>query len=221
MSAGTGSTIDDLSGLGNHGTTACAWSTQGRHKFGITLDGSCSITISDHSSLHFSTGFTIEAWVFPTSSTSYQAIVTKNYDWYLYSSIGGWCGSGNAVLGGFEDTSSRNACHPVAIPLNQWTHLAVTYDGATIKLYKDTTVVSSTSYTGTIASNTGTLQIGNNQFNEGFIGVVDDVYIYNYDVGAAQILTDSLTGASVTSTVQTGASSSLQIGAGSSIQLGQ
>lgn len=221
MSEGSGSTLADISGAGNDGTHNCTWSSQGKHTFGIQFDGSCSITVPDDVTLLLPTGFSLEGWVFPTTSGGGRSLITKNYDYYLYSSINGWCGGGNAVLGGFVDVSNRVACDAAAIPNSQWTHLAVTYDGATIKLYKNGTLINSTAYIGTVATNTGSLQIGNNQFSEGFVGVLDDIFVYNYAIDAAQILTDMEDAAPPSVTTKIGSGTSIKVGAGSSMKIGQ
>ena len=82
--------------------------------------------------------------------------------------------------------------------------------------------MNSASYTGTVSVDTGTLQIGNNQFSEGFVGTIDDVYVYNYAVDASQIQTDMAEGApSAPVGLKIGSGTSVKIGASTSVKLGE
>jgi hypothetical protein len=78
------------------------------------------------------------------------------------------------------------------LPLNTWTHLAVTYDGSVIRLYKNGVQVSTLNYIGSILTSTGSLSIGGNSVwtNETFNGRIDEVRIYNGALAAAEIQKD-------------------------------
>src|SRR5688572_20099110 len=68
--AGTGTTLTDLSGSGNHGTIAGAtWTAAGRFGGALSFDGTDDlVTIPDANSLDLTTGFTLEAWVKPAAA---------------------------------------------------------------------------------------------------------------------------------------------------------
>ena len=66
------------------------------------------------------------------------------------------------------------------MPLDTWAHVAATYDGATLRLYVDGTLVASVAATGAIATSTGALRIGGNTlWGEYFQGLIDEVRVYN------------------------------------------
>ena len=72
-----------------------------------------------------------------------------------------------------------------------WTHLAVTYDGANLRLYVNGVQTASRALTGSIVTTTGLLKIGGNAVSgEWFNGLIDEVRIYNRALTAAQIQTD-------------------------------
>src|SRR5439155_230474 len=73
---------------------------------------------------------------------------------------------------------------------NTWTHLAVTYDGATLRLFVNGTQVNTTPATGSLQTVTTPLRIGNNTYGESFQGRIDDVRIYNRAQTAAEIQSD-------------------------------
>ena len=83
---------------------------------------------------------------------------------------------------------------PDVIPVNAWTHLASTYDGANIRLFVNGTQVAGVAATGSIAVNTLPVWIGaNNPNGEYFNGVIDEVRIYNRALSVTEIQTDMTT----------------------------
>ena len=64
---GSGSTVYDSSGNGNNGTISNAtWSTAGKYGDALSFNGSNAlVSVNDSTSLHLTTGMTLEAWVDP------------------------------------------------------------------------------------------------------------------------------------------------------------
>ena len=92
-------------------------------------------------------------------------------------------------------TTDRGVRGPTAIPLNTWTHLATTYDGANLRYYVNGVLVGTTAGTGTINAANGALRIGGNNSaplgqGEWFKGLIDEVRIYNRALTAAEITGD-------------------------------
>ena len=86
-------------------------------------------------------------------------------------------------------TARRTAASNLA--LNTWTHLAATFDGATLRLFVNGTQVSSISHAGTIATSPNPLGIGGDSlYGQYFSGRIDEVRIYNTALTAAQVQTD-------------------------------
>ena len=78
---GTGTTLLDQTGKGHTGTAAGAtWTAQGKFGSALTFDGVNDwVTVNDANDLDFTTGMTLEAWVFPTASGggSWRNVVIK------------------------------------------------------------------------------------------------------------------------------------------------
>jgi PKD repeat protein len=76
------------------------------------------------------------------------------------------------------------------IPLNQWVHVAATYDGNTARLYINGQPDRIyTEVSGPIQQNDKPVYIGGSQFyNRYFDGVIDEVHIYNNALSAEEIL---------------------------------
>ena len=77
------------------------------------------------------------------------------------------------------------------MPLNAWTHLATTFDGAVVRLYVNGALAASTSVSGSMAASTGVLRIGGNSiWGEWFAGLIDEVRVYNRALSAGEIQQD-------------------------------
>jgi hypothetical protein len=82
----------------------------------------------------------------------------------------------------------QNALGTTALAANTWAHLAVTYDGATLRLYVNGALAGSKAASGAITATTGALRIGgNNIWSEWFQGLIR---IYNRALSQAEIQTD-------------------------------
>jgi hypothetical protein len=78
--------------------------------------------------------------------------------------------------------------------LNTWTHLAVTYDGFSLKLYINGTLAATRTVRGPIAASTDALHIGGTSaLSAWFSGLIDEVRIYNRALAPAAIVADMTT----------------------------
>jgi hypothetical protein len=91
---------------------------------------------------------------------------------------------------GRSTTRHRYLSGPAALPLNTWTHVAATYDGATLRLYINGAQVSSQPHSGAIVTSTGALRIGGDSAGEYFQGLLDEIRIYNRALSPSEILGD-------------------------------
>jgi glucose/arabinose dehydrogenase/PKD repeat protein len=191
---GAGSSVGDASGGGNVGSIGSAtWSSAGKYGGALSFNGAgARVTVPDAPSLRLSTGMTLEAWVFPTTVSSVwrDVIYKANDDYYLEATSS----SGRPVAGGVFGGTYGEAYGAANLTANTWTHLAATYDGATLRFFVNGTLVSSVPRTGPIASSGGVLNIGGDApFGQYFAGRIDDVRIYNRALTQPQIQTDMTT----------------------------
>jgi hypothetical protein len=186
---GTGTTAADSSGNGNTGTLVNGpqW-VSGISGKALYFDGvAANVAVLDSPSLNPSSAFTLSTWVNPaTTFTDFRSILVKNYAYYLYSSVGGYCSDGSP-LGGFSDTANETVCQSAPLPINIWTHLALTYDGSALTFYRNGIAVGAAIASGTLPSTTGALQIAASQFGEHFNGLIDEVRVYSRALSPTEI----------------------------------
>jgi hypothetical protein len=195
---GTGTTTVDGSGSGNNGTLsgAVTWTTAGHNGGALSFDGIDDlVTVADANSLDLTTGMTLEAWVYPTALSGWRTVVIKEVSgdlgYLLYANDSNPRPAGYVRVGG----SSRSAAGSSGLPLNTWTHLATTYDGATLRLYVNGTQVGSAGVSGAIQTSTLPLRIGGNSiWGEYFSGKIDEVRVYNRALSATEVSADMNSG---------------------------
>ncbi|HWM10798.1 MAG TPA: LamG-like jellyroll fold domain-containing protein, partial [Solirubrobacteraceae bacterium] len=187
--------VADASGLGNNGTaTATGWAPMGRFGGALSFNGSSSwVTVPDSASLDLTTGMTLEAWVNPTTlGGGWRTTIFKHSPNGMVYSLYGHNGSrptGQVNIGG-----EQNAVGSSALPINTWTHLAVTYDGSTLRLYVNGSQVASRAQTGAIPVSSGVLRIGGNSiWTEYYAGLIDEVRVYGRALTAGEIQSDMTT----------------------------
>ena len=193
---GSGTTVRDDSGNANTGTiSGAAWSTAGKNGQALSFDGVNDwVTVADSAALDLTSGMTLEAWVRPTAlGSSWRTALIKeqpgNLAYALYAHNGASGPSGHVFVGG-----DRFGVAPTALPTKTWTHLATTYDGATIRVYANGAQVARRAQTGAIATSNSPLRLGGNTvWPEWFKGSLDDVRVYNRALSAAEIMTDMAT----------------------------
>jgi hypothetical protein len=190
---GSGTTVIDDSGNGNNGTISKAkWSTAGKFGGALSFNGtSAQVTIPDSASLRLTTGMTLESWVYPTAVTSawrtaiYKGVSSSD-DYYLQPTSD----TTVPVDGVVTNASTAVEKGTSALPVNTWTFLAATYDGASVRLYVNGNQVKSMPETGNILTSSGALLIGDDVWGHYFKGLIDNVRIYNVALSQSAIQTD-------------------------------
>ena len=134
---------------------------------------------------------TMEAWIYPTASQSgWRTIMQREVDAYFLNAsndTGALRPSGGGTFNGTVAWVTGTTANPV----NTWTHVALTYDGATMRLYVNGVQAASQAQTGAIETNSNPLRIGGNvPYGEYFQGRIDEVRVYNRALSQAEIQTD-------------------------------
>lgn len=199
---GSGTTVADQSG-NNLNATFVNSPTWGASTATFTGAGNAVnlgpgyLTVADNAVFNnLANQITIEAWIYQTDNTNNTIVDRANYN-FLFS-IGP---NGQSGLGFFNNNTWNYSSGTV--PVNQWVHVAVTFNSATseVKFYMNGTLLSTHTRSGALFSNAGPLNIGRQEPNSCqcniFNGRVDELRIWRGVRTAAQLL------ASASSTIST------------------
>ena len=155
----------------------------------VSLDGGSGyLAIPDNGSMDVTTKFSIEAWVKHNGKT-YSSIIDKGNYQYLFqiqgSSLAFYSVTGTASS--FKYSSSGT------IPVNTWTHVALTFDAVAneLKFYKNGELMNTETGIAAIVPDNGMVNIGRQgptpcQCNT-FGGKLDEVRFWNRTLSAAEI----------------------------------
>ena len=141
-----------------------------------------------NSSLKVSTSLTLEAWIKPQAKGNNGLIVSREGE-YLLS-----VGSDNQIYYAVANTNPRWAWIGTGytVSVNQWTHIAFTYNNGEIKLYGNGKLAyyyQGSGAIGDVVTNQNEFRIGNRQSNnsEYFKGEIDEVRVWNTTRTQAEI----------------------------------
>jgi len=200
----SGTTVADASGQGNKGTISnAARITTGKYGKALNFNGSNAwVTVNNSASLDLTSGMTLEAWVYPQSTSGWKTVIMKETSgdsvYFLESS-----NSARLPNSAFSNGSEQAVSGPKMLPLNQWSHLVATYDGQYQRLYVNGIEVAKQTQNGLIQQSSGVLRIGGNSvWGEYFQGYIDEVRIYNRALTSTEVLNDKATAISVSNPPQ-------------------
>ena len=158
------------------------------HPF-LSFDGiDDMVQIADHSSLQMTNTMTMEAWVKPTANNTYQIVVNKEGEYQFAVKDG-------TLQWGFSNTDPNWSWHDTghAVTVDEWMHVAITYDNGTIKTYANGSLIETYVGSGSINDVHPTLNdflIGgrlNSPSTKYFEGQIADVRIWNTVRSQAEI----------------------------------
>jgi hypothetical protein len=120
-------------------------------------------------------------------------VIYKGDDNYYLEATSDRTGSppaGGGIFGG----ATTSVFGSSGLPVNTWSYLAATYDGSTVRLYVNGTLVATQAATGSISVSTNQLQIGGDSiYGQYFRGMIDEIRIYNAPRSAVEIQADMTT----------------------------
>jgi hypothetical protein len=221
----SGTVAHDSSGNGNDGTlqNGPIW-VDGKYGRALSFGGSSTyVQVPDSSSLDVTAQVTVEAWVnlsaYVDSRTGVSHLVSRSDSsggpLYVLATFAN--GKVNYDTGPFTGYHSSVA----TLPLNSWTHLAMTYNGASVYLYINGVLDSSYAQSGSIRTTSNWLAIGckpypyNGSAAYAYTnGTIDDVMIYNRALTQEEIVNDMRHGSSIVLVPSTGFASTTVVGSG-------
>jgi hypothetical protein len=156
----------------------------------VSFDGNDDYLTVDMGGLSLADGFTLASWIYPTniSTDGYVSIMGYHDSSLATRSPGLWIYNGTRLNGGFGDGTNWNSMNTDddVLTLNAWNHVAMTFDGTTLALYVNGSVVKSvTWFDGRTPLDLETFNIG--KVDSHFTGSIDDVRIYQTALSSTTI----------------------------------
>ncbi len=182
----------DSSGSSNNGSLVNgATFAAGKVGQAYSFNGSNYVQVPDSSSLDVTTEFTMDAWIYPT------ALHNGVPQGGVISKIGGG-GGNNGYQMGITSNNTEVYCQfnaagepwpqnqlitpiPFGIPMNQWSHIACTYDNAILKIYYNG-IFAASGFIGpkTVVNSSSGLRVSSDDNNNVyFTGRIDESEVYN------------------------------------------
>ncbi len=188
---GAGSTVRDLSGKGNDGAiNGASWVKDGKIGSALSFESGDYVEVPHSASLSITDAITIMAWTYmATGSSGEMAIVSK----------GTWAANdlpyeltetpGGVIYWQFYNDAGRDTCSPNSPPVDEWHHIAGTYDGQIFKAYIDGEFGEEWQYAGTMPENTASVTIGKRSKAADcyFTGMIDEVIIFSRALSVEEV----------------------------------
>ncbi len=155
----------------------------------LSFDGNDYVSVADAGSLRLTEKFTLTAWVKETGTNSYAKILSRRNGNYFYF-LGVDNGKPYAGIG--DGNSYTVSDKSFSVPLNEWHHLAVTFNTNQDKmlLYYDGQLKEVITVTKNLSAMEGVaLTIGADKQGTGhfFTGVIDEAAIFNRALDETEI----------------------------------
>ncbi|WP_164891016.1 LamG-like jellyroll fold domain-containing protein [Botryobacter ruber] len=195
MDEGSGETLLDNSGAGNHATLQktkdVSW-TAGVDGLALYLPGATDrfATVPSNATLNISDAITIAAWIRPVDVSTRTILSKTGADGYDF----GVNNDGKLEFRINDDTSdgAYRIESGTSYPSNgsTWMHVAATFDGSTSKIYINGVEDATVTYAApvSILGNTSPLYIGSQLTSRKWRGDLDDVRLYNGALNASEVM---------------------------------
>ena len=154
----------------------------------LNFDGTDDrITIEDNAAFDFSSGFTAEAWINPDvlGTQTYLSQYANGQEAFAFILL---------ASGKIEFTITKNGSTDLyfesltPITAGSWSHVALTFDGTTVRAYINGVASGTNAVSGTLFNSTAPIEIGARNNAHFFNGNIDEVRIWTRVLSAAEVL---------------------------------
>jgi PKD repeat protein len=160
--------------------------------YALNFDGEDDFLEFVSSDFDLQSTVTISAWINPSTIANYPRIAGKTHSldddpWVIY---GLSINTNHKVL---LELASPNGTRGYArsisrIPTNEWTHVAGTYDGTSVKIYINGQLEDVRSFSEPLAINSEPFSIARSSYGANYYnGKIDDIRVYNRALNSTEI----------------------------------
>jgi hypothetical protein len=182
--------LDPVRGY-NGAITGATRTADGRYGRALSFDGVNDwVTVPDKPEVDLVTGGTVEAWVKPAVLGDWRSVIMKEIPgalpWALYASS-----PTSVPAAHVQTTPPSDLFGPAPFGLSTWTHLAMTWDQSTLRLYVDGAEIANQPAVGQLPGGVGDVRIGGNSVSgQFFSGLIDEVRVFDHARTRAEIVSD-------------------------------
>jgi len=155
---------------------------------GLLFDGTNdSLSANDSEYLEPGQALTLEAWIKPFSGPNYYTVIATKGLNYEMTAIGD-----GGIRVGITNTAGTRVVFdtPKVINMSEWNHVALTYDGAMIRVYANGVKVGEKAQTGLVRNDSSPFLIGNLSEKYPFFGLMDKIKLYKRVLSAVEVATE-------------------------------
>lgn len=185
-------TWTDLSPNQNTGTLTNGPTFSSTNGGAIVFDGTNDYVDCGTNLSFTTTGFSICAWVYPTSATSYRTVFNKGNGTTAagsqYELLSSFNGSNKFQFDVFIGGARTDTASPSTYALNKWYYVCGTRSGSLNTLYENGVSTNTVTIAGTLNTTANTTKIGIAGSTLPFSGNIAIAQIYNRALSASEIL---------------------------------
>lgn len=126
---------------------------------------------------------TWEAWVYlisHPSGTAHYTILSEEHPTNVQFTLTVDGSKNNRLFAGIYDGAWHQAIDNQPFPLRQWVHVAGSYDGSTIRTYRDGRLCGQAARAGSLPTGGGNYRIGKRwDYDHGWNGLIDEVSVFD------------------------------------------
>jgi len=183
MDENSGDTAMDSSGHGHDGALNGPTWASGKFGSGLEFDGASWVDIPDQPALGVGAQLTLMAWFFATDINDWRQIIAKNNEYLLRIDPPGEGNSMSTFIfagGAWEPRASAGVPNT-----DEWVHFAATYDQSPVgdadhvKVFVNGAMTGQSTHPGDVAPAGGSVEIGRWGSGSFFVGIIDEVAIFN------------------------------------------
>ena len=175
----SGATVTDSKGNNNGTISGAQWTSNGAEGATLSFNGTGDfVRITNADNLNVTDEITLMAWA--KTRENKTAKIAEKGDWDGHGILQDhWNGWGGQIRTAANKSYSLKWSNGIPV-FNEWYHIALTYNGALLKLYVNGQLANSKQVTGKLHVNSRDFVIGSNNGTQKFFnGSIDDVRFFN------------------------------------------